>query len=410
MPQKTKSIRMARNERRRKIRNSPDRRLRIVAKLRRLVGVMIIVVSVLTITINGPKINANSISEFMSYFWAGIDDAQEGTYIEYKSQNSSVVKPFNQGVVIADNDSMSILTSGGVRLKTNLGYTSPAILTSERYVLAYDKNGNQAVLTSNVAEASRQKTESSILAAALGETGDYALITNESGYKTAVTVYTSGGKQRFKWSSPDYYFISCAISPDGTKIAIASFGSTEEAKLEGKLFLRDLSNENNIKEVLLESTVPLAVGFLDNSSVAVIGDYSTSIINQKGQIVDQLTYTADDLNAFAFAENELAIAVRSYSSTARTEVYIIGSHGISKNTLEISQEIQAMDYDGSKIAVLTSSGLTVYNSSMRALWRNESAVGAGAINLANDGGVWLIYSKQAEHVSTSSDTSEDLKS
>lgn len=410
MPQKAKSLRMARNERRRKIRNSPDRRLRVVAKLRRLVGVMIIVISVLIITVNGPKINSGSISEFIGYFWAGIDDAQEGTYIDYQSQNSSVVKPFNQGVVVSDNDSMSILTSGGVRLKTNLGYTSPAILTSERYVLAYDKNGNGAVLTSNVAEASRQKTESSILTAALGETGDYALITNESGYKTAITVYTSGGKQRFKWSSPDYYFLSCAISPDGSKLAVASFGSTQDAKLEGKLFLRDLSNENNIKEVSLDSTVPLAVGFLDNTSVAVIGDYSTSVINQKGEIVDQLTYTADDLTSFSFSGNELAIAVRSYSSNARTEVYIIGSHGISGNKLEISQEIQAMDYDGSRIAILTSSGLTVYNSSMRALWKNESAIGAQDINLTDDGGVWLIYSKQAEHVSTSSDTSEDLKS
>lgn len=410
MPQKAKSLRMARNERRRKIRNSPDRRLRVVAKLRRLVGVMIIVISVLTITVNGPKINSGSISEFIGYFWAGIDDAQEGTYIDYQSQNSSVVKPFNQGVVVSDNDSMSILTSGGVRLKTNLGYTSPAILTSERYVLAYDKNGNGAVLTSNVAEASRQKTESSILTAALGETGDYALITNESGYKTAITVYTSGGKQRFKWSSPDYYFLSCAISPDGSKLAVASFGSTQDAKLEGKLFLRDLSNENNIKEVSLDSTVPLAVGFLDNTSVAVIGDYSTSVINQKGEIVDQLTYTADDLTSFSFSGNELATAVRSYSSNARTEVYIIGSHGISGNKLEISQEIQAMDYDGSRIAILTSSGLTVYNSSMRALWKNESAIGAQDINLTDDGGVWLIYSKQAEHVSTSSDTSEDLKS
>lgn len=410
MPQKAKPLRMARNERRRKIRNSPDRRLRVVAKLRRLVGVMIIVISALTITINGPKINANSISEFMSYFWAGIDDSQEGTYIDYQALNVSVVKPFNQGVVVADNDSMSIVTSGGVRLKTNLGYTSPAVLTSERYVLAYDKNGNGAVLTSNVAEASRQKTESSILTAALGQTGDYALITNESGYKTAITVYTSGGKQRFKWATPDYYFVSCAISPDGSKLAVASFGSTEDAKLEGKLFLRDLSNEKNIKEVSLNSNVPLAVTFLDNASVVVIGDYSTSVINQKGEIVSELTYAPDDLIAFSYSTNEIAVAVRSYSSNARTAVYIIGSHGVSKNKLEISQEIQAMDYDGSRIALLTSSGLTVYNSSMRALWRNESAVGAQMINLANDGGVWLIYSKQAEHVSTSSDTSEDLKS
>ena len=410
MPQKAKSLRMARNERRRKIINSPDRRLRFVAKMRRLVGIMIIVISALTITINGSKINANSISQFIGYFWAGIDDAQEGNYIDYQSINASIVKAFNQGVVVADNDSMSILTSGGVRLKTSLGYTSPALLTSERYVLAYDKNGNEAVLTSNVAEASRQKTESSILTATVGETGDYALITNESGYKTAITVYTSGGKQRFKWASPDYYFVSCAISPDGSKLAVASFGITEDAKLEGKLFLRDLSNEKNVKEVSLESNVPLAVRFLDNSSVVVIGDYSTSVINQKGQIVDQLTYTADDLTAFSFSTNELVIALRSYSSNARTAVYIIGSHGVSNNILEIPQEIQAIDYDGSRIAVLTSSGLTVYNSSMSALWRNESAVGAGTINLANDGGVWLIYSKQAEHVSTSSDTSEDLKS
>ena len=410
MPQKAKSLRMARNERRRKIRNSPDRRLRIVAKLRRLVGMTLVIISVLTITLNSSKISPNSISQFMGYFWAGIDDASVATHIDYQSENSSIVRPFNQGVVVVDNDMMTINTSSGVRLKASLGYTSPAVVTSERYVLAYDKNGNQAVLASSVAEASRQKTDSSILVATVADTGDYALITNESGYKTAVTVYTSGGKQRFKWSSPDYYFLSCAISPDGSKIAVTSFGSTEDAELEGKVFLRDLSNENSIREVSLGTTVPLTVGFLDNSSVAVIGDYATNIINQKGEIVDEISYTADDLTAFSFGGSELALAIHSYSGNARTEVYILGSRGVSDKTLQISQEIQAIDYDGSRIAVLTSSGLTVYNAAMRALWKNESAVGAQFINLTDDGGVWLIYSKQAEHVSTSSDTSEDLKS
>lgn len=410
MPEKAKSMRMARNERRRKILKSPDRRLRIVARLKRILGIILVAVSVITITLNSSKLSANTVSEIIGYFWAGIDDASVGTHIDYETQNSSIVKPFNQGVVVADNDMMSINTAGGVRLKTSLGYTSPAVICSDRYVLAYDKNGYQAVLTSNVAEASRQKTDASILSATVGMLGDYALITNESGYKSAVTVYTSGGKQRFKWASPDYYFLSCAISPDGTTLAVTSFGSTKDATLEGKLFLRDLSNKNSIKEVSLGTALPLTVGFLDNSAVAVIGDYTTKVINKKGDIVDELNYTSDDLIAFCFGGNELALAVRSYSGTAKAEIYTINSRGVDKNTLQISQEIKAIDYDGARIAVLTSSGLTVYNTSMHALWENQSAVGAGSIKLTDDGGVWLIYSKQADYVSISSDTSKDLKS
>lgn len=410
MSQKANPISMTRAERRRRIRNSLDRRLRLVAKLRRLVGVIIIIITVLTITVNGPKLSIKSITNIFDYIWSGIDDASIGTRIEYKTQKGSIVRAFNQGVVVVDNDIMSICTPSGVRLQTEIGYSSPAVSTSERYVLVYDKNGSQAVLTSNVAEASRQKLDASILSGSVGKTGDYSLIINESGYKTTVVVYTSGGKQRFKWSSPDYYFVSSAISPDGSSLAVTSFGSTQGAQLEGKLFLRDLNNEKKVTEVSIGSNVPIAVGFLDNSTVAVIGDYETVLINKRGKIFDKVSYAADDLKSFCFGAGELALAVRSYSGNARTEVYIAGSGGIREKTLEIAQELQAIDYDGSKIAVLTSNGITVYSASMKPLWKNESVIGAQSINLTDDGGVCVIYSQQAEHLSKSSDTSKDLRS
>lgn len=408
MAQKPQTVRVDRRARRRMIRNAPDRRVRLVARLRRVFGFMTLAAVILFFAANMSLFSRESMRQLRSYFTAGFVSGEGGDRIEYEAGNAATVAIFGEGIAVADNDTLTLQTPAGVQLTQSLGYSSPVLCAGERYVLAYDREGYGAMLASSINVASQQTLQSPILSGCLGESGDYALITDEAGYKSAVTVFSSGGKQRFKWATPDYYFQAAALSPDGKGLAVAAFQQTG-TELEGKLFFRDLDSEEITSETSLGSVVPLAVGYLDSGTVAVVGDYGATLVSRGGEVRGTVSYSVDDLSAYCFGGSTLALAIHSYSGAARSELIVLDADGHESEPLAITEDLQALDYDGARLALLTTSGLTVYDSALRPLWENASAAGARSVGLTADGGVWLTYPKQAHYVSAASDTSEDLK-
>lgn len=397
-----------RRARRRAAMRAADRRLRVVARLRRIFGWVTAAAFVLFCAANLSLFSRDTLRQVGAFIAAGLSSADAGTVVEYATGNTPTVAAFVDGLAVADNDTLNLQKPGAVQLTEALGYSSPVLETTDHYVLAYDRGGYGATLTSAVAVASKQTLQAPILSGCVGESGDYALITSEAGYKSVITVYSSVGKQRFRWATPDYYFQAAALSEDGKRLVVAGFHQ-ESTELESILFFRDLNSEEITSQVSLGSVVPFAVDFLDAGTAAVVGDYATMIVSRKGDIVHTIDYSVDDLNAYCFGDGALVLGVHSYSGSARIGLTVLDADGRESDPLLVSEELQAIDYDGARLALLTSSGLTVYDSALRPLWENAGAAGARSVCLTADGSAWVTYSKQAERLSSSSDTSEVLK-
>lgn len=407
-PKLPPSAAYVRREQQRKLLQAPDRRLRLVTRLRRVLGWVCAAAFVLFFAANASLFTRETLRSFGIFATDGLRSADAGNSITFDTSGTALVAAFGDGLAVCDHDALILQKPGSTLLTEPLGYGAPALETTERYALAYDRGGYGAVLTSSIAVGSRQTLDSPILFGCVGQTGDYALITSEAGYRAAVTVYSSGGKQRFKWATPDYSFGTAALSPDGKRLAISAFRQNGTT-LESTLFLRDLDSESSKSEVSLGSVLPIAARFLDENTLCVVGDYQSFIISRKGKIIHDIHYAAGDLTAYAFGDGSAVLAVRSYASTSRTGLITIGANGRESSPLPINEDILGIAYDGARLGLLTASGLSVYDSALRPLWENANAAGARAISLMPDGTVWVVYPKQAERISSSSDTAEVRK-
>lgn len=212
-----------RRARRRAALRAADRRLRIVARLRRVFGWITAAAFILFCAANVSLFSRDTLKQIGMYFTAGLSAADAGSIVEYITGNTPVVASFADGLAVADNDTLNLQKPGAVQLTEALGYSSPVLETTDRYVLVYDRGGYGATLASAIAVASKQTLQAPILSGCVAESGDYALITSEAGYKSVITVYSSGGKQRFRWATPDYYFQAAALSEDGKRLVVADF-------------------------------------------------------------------------------------------------------------------------------------------------------------------------------------------
>lgn len=396
----------SRKERRRLLRESKDPRVRLTALLRSVCGWLLVVCTVLFLLSNYRLFTPTSIRSLAEYAVAGFKQ-HEGdiTTINYENGTFSDAALFEAGIAYADNDSLFLARPGSVTtMKHTLGYSSPVVETSDDYVLVYDRGGMQAVLTNSATAVAELSLDSAIITGSMGQDGRFVLVTDEQGYRTAVAVYDTSGKEVFKYQSSEYYIVSADLSPDGKTLAALAFRQ-DGVTLNSHVLFYDVSSGSLDADVTLEDTLGMALCYSGNTA-AVLCDDGLYMIDRGGEAKHTLTVASSDLISLTAHDNTLAIATRSYSG-ARSDLYTIRG-GTLSGPYALSEEPSALAVSAAGTAVLSASGVTVYDTSFTPQWRNTEAVGARRVLMTDDGTVCALYTKNARLFTAHSEHSEEV--
>lgn len=393
---------------RRRLRNSrTDRRLRVVSRLRQIFGWLLLLSVVVFFASNASLLSLDSLRRIPMLFQSSLSASADGNVLTFDGGPAVDAAGFAGGLAVANSDTVSLCRPGSAGQSIQLAYTTPVLQASDNYILAYDQGGLNASLLTALSQSSSQTLKSPILSGSVSASGNYALLTDESGYRAAATVFSPDGTQIFKWATPDYYFLTSALSPGGNLLAISVFRQSG-TETEGLLFLRDITKEDAVTEVSLGSTLGLAVSFLSDDTLAVIGDNRCLFISRTGNILSETTYNPDDLTAFAFGDGQVALCLRAYSGNARALLTVLSPDGSQLPEAELSEEPQSLSFAGHRLAVLTAGGLYCFSSDLEPLWKNQDAAAASRAILNDDGSVWVLSSRQAVRYTSSSEHSEEF--
>ncbi len=396
----------SRKERRRLLRESKDPRVRLTALLRSVCGWLLVVCTVLFLLSNYRLFTPTSIRSLAEYAVAGFRQ-HEGdiTTINYENGTFSDAALLEAGIAYADNDSLFLARPGSVTtMKHTLGYSSPVVETSDDYVLVYDRGGMQAVLANSATAVAELSLDSAIITGSMGQNGRFVLVTDEQGYRTAVAVYDTSGKEVFKYQSSEYYIVSADLSPDGKTLAALAFRQ-DGVTLNSHVLFYDVSSGSLDADVTLEDTLGMALCYSGNTA-AVLCDDGLYMIDRGGEAEHTLIVASSDLISLTAHDNMLAIATRSYSG-ARSDLYTIRG-GTLSGPYALSEEPSALAISAAGTAVLSASGVTVYDTSFAPQWRNTEAVGARRVLMTNDGTVCALYTKNARLFTARSEHSEEV--
>ena len=398
----------SRKERRRLLRENRDPRVRITTLLRSVCGWLLLVSVVLFLLSNYRLFTPTSIRSFAEYAIAGMRQ-HEGdiTTINYENGTFSDAELFESGIAYADNDSLFLARPGSVTtMKYTLGYSSPVVEANSSYVLVYDRGGMRAALTNSATVVAELDLGSAIITGSIGRDGKFVLVTDDQGYRTAVTVYDASGKEVFKYQSSEYYIVSASLSPDGKTLAALAFRQDGVA-LNSYMLFYDVSSGTLDANVTLEDTLGMALCYPESGTAAALCDDGLYLVHRNGEAEHVLTAAASDLISFTTHGEMLALATRSYSSGARSDVYTIRG-GTLSGPYSLSAEPSALAISAAGTAVLSAPGATMHDTSLAPQWSNTEAVGARRVLLTDDGTVCALYTKNARLFTARSEHSEDL--
>lgn len=391
----------------RAVANSPNPTLRLLFRLRRMVGLLLLITIVLFIAFNLSLFTPESISNIRNSLSAPQRQGNSTT-ITYPSGSATSAIPFGNALALTDSSSLHIVFPGDFSLLNSaISYANPALRATDQYLLVFDREGNRFTVTNTLQELYHQSTSSPIIDAEIGVNGSVAIVTDEAGYRSGVTVYNVANEKLYNWYSSNYYIMSAALSPNKKHLALFTF-QQDGTETRSRVFFADTTqdmpasqnsetgaNEPSIG-VDLGNSLVLDMKFIDKNTLCIVCDDAAYMVSRQGKIKYQRSYTADALIAFDFSDDRLALALKSYSKSARSEIILINAGGQeSKHPLLLNDEPDSISYRNGKLAVLTSDTLYFYNSRLKLLDEQNGMFGCSRVYMCNDGTAVCLFGSQA---------------
>ena len=303
-------------------------------------------------------------------------------------------------IAVLNRDTLKFLNAaGGTDMETQLGYGNPAISVSGKLILCYDR-GASSICAANAYKIVFKKTLSSpIITASMGDNGDFCVVTDENGYRAAVTVYNNKQKDIFLWQTSEYYIQAAAMSPSGKKMAVLVF-SGSGINIISKVIIFDMTKDREVCEFQQSGESILAVHFISDTRFAAVADTKTSVYDLGSGLVNYLPYEKGSLTGFAFPGDRAALlAFGSASADQTIRLVMLDKNGKKSADAALLGELQDISASGKYLSVLTTDKVYFFNRELSKVRNPVNAGGAKEVYIRDDSTAFLIYNNRAEILS-----------
>ena len=193
------------------------------------------------------------------------------------------VYPMGQNLAVLNDTNLIVYNRRG-RVITNIQQMTgnSMAITSRDRILTYEYGGRRVQIHSTGRELFTHSFEDMVLGAALGEGGEYAIVTSPRNFIAAVAAYNSRHAMMMQWFSSDQYVLGAAVAPRGDMMAIACIDS-DGGVLKSDLYFLRFGMESPAAEVSLEGELVVWLSFISPDRLAVLTDRSYRVYDSVGR-------------------------------------------------------------------------------------------------------------------------------
>lgn len=283
----------------------------------------------------------------------------------------------------AYDNSVAVLSSQGFKKYDEQGneqwrnfvkFQNPVLYKAGNYVLQTDKGGREVYLIYKDTVKYNFKTNESIQFAAVNSSGCFAIATNESGYKSLITVYNNKGEELFKWYSAENYVVDVDISPNNKAVAISTFVSSQN-EVTSNLLVFDMNSEVPVSKNLYEENLIFDVEFLKNNTIVALGDKKAVCIKKNGEKKWEIEYNGRQIHTYYIAKSNIVLAMSQMSDIgvvgSGSEINIYNSKGKQTGKFNAEGKIISIDHANKRIVFNTRNGIFLISDRGKKIAKGE---------------------------------------
>lgn len=269
----------------------------------------------------------------------------------------------DQGLIYISDTSVIGLNHDCERvLAEKHSFTNPMLRSSGEFAIAFNEGGGNFKIISDYHKTFEGVQGTSITDCCINENGDYAILSDQTGYLSCLTVYDKMNNFVYSYSFSDVYAVTVTLSRDGKKAAVGTVNSLN-GQLVSNVYLLDLSKQDPINIFTYQDQLIYEVSFISDDRLAVITDVLTSVIKSDGTKEVPYSYSSQILTAYDFCYDSGIVLSLSKSDDGRScSVVTLNKDGGVVGSFDTDLKIISLDAVQDRTAVLSYGHLGIYNA------------------------------------------------
>jgi hypothetical protein len=295
---------------------------KIVERILIIVLAIFLVVSLIS---NFSVITYDNFFYLLKDFSTAVDiETSNYNILSYSSNSRHYFSLYREGLVIANPSNISAYTATGrCTLQATSQFSSPCVMSSDKYFLVYDTSGNTFAIYNSFSRVYSETLEYPITDACFSDDGKFAITTRDISNRSLVHVYDDNFKRLYTVPSNNYAF-DIAMSSEYDSMAICYYGIGNGSGVT-QIDIRKLSSNLSIENsIIIDGEFLLQCGYLPNNFFAVITDSSVRIYNRVFEEVEVYDYAGAQISGFLI--NEYGAAV-SYTQNSKNYAVAFDNNG-----------------------------------------------------------------------------------
>ena len=230
---------------------------------------------------------------------------------------------FVSGGLAVVNDARVFVTdrASGTTFSEHHGYKAPRLVSSEKYMLLYDRSGSSLSVYNAFSHLKSFEYNGTVVAAATASDGTVAVaVVGEDDYYSTVYVY-SASFELLNTISKYKYVTSLALSENGDMLAVGSVFADSMGEVRSELLYLEVGKKKEKTKINLENEALWQISFFDNDSFAVMTDSALLFFDDDGDRIKRVAYPSTPSGAYIGKEGVLLLVSEADSRYQKVYLY-----------------------------------------------------------------------------------------
>lgn len=208
--------------------------------------------------------------------------------------NNQDLALFKNGLCVASDAELQVFNKNGHQtLGVSLSYTDPKVLAFSDRILVYDLGGKGFCLYNSFTDLYSENREYPISAAAVSDSGVFAIAGMSQAYNCEVTVYGEDMQKIFSYSRNDYA-VSCDIDTSGRYLALATLTS-DGGSPAAYITVTDIKKQDVAASIKVPSASVYECRYLERGRLACICSDRVVIFDKDLEVYGEYIYESGEL-------------------------------------------------------------------------------------------------------------------
>ncbi len=343
------------------------------------------------------RLNIDSIRRWFEYRSLLRNDSGQAESFVYDGNIDDAFAALDGDLLVCSGNAISLYSGSGTRyISQSASMEHPVVDSNGTLAVAYDAGGSSLFVLGQRSLIWSADDLETILSARLNKNGQLTVVTQPSGYRSAVTVYSAAYEPVMTVNLSSTLATDAALSDDGKTLSILTVGQENGTFATTAEFYSMTYSAGEFTPDLTCSLGGAVSLDLKHSADLLwcLEEQGLSVIDHAGN-VNSASWASRYLRQYTLDGDDFAaVLVSRHKSGSQSELLMVGK-GAQTRSLAMNEQVLSISAAGRYVAVLTADRLDIYTSDFELYSTLEGTQGARKVLMLSNGSAILLSADTA---------------